>query len=77
MDIIQESIDKKTKLVIHYCDAFRRHTSRIITPKKIIHSDYDNTAKIESFCHKKNENRTFYLERIRDAAFYVDDGFCL
>jgi len=70
LEIIKEAIEEKTKVIIHYCDRHHKHTSRIIKPTNIIKSEYDNTTKIEAYCELRNDTRTFYLERIRDATIY-------
>lgn len=81
IEIIKEAISKNKKLILHYCDRTHKHTSRIITPKKIVVNDYNNTTQIESFCHLRKEKRTFYLERMRDIGIYdpeVDpEAICL
>jgi len=58
------------ELVIHYVDAFKNHTSRIIKPLKIKKSEYNQKIKIEAFCNLRKEKRFFLLERIRDMAVY-------
>lgn len=70
LEIIKKSLSKKVELVIHYCDRFHKHTSRVIKPLKLNHNDYDNTTTIEAFCKLRNKKRTFYLERMRDVAIY-------
>ncbi len=70
LEIIKEALDKKKKLIIHYCDKFKKHTSRIITPLEIKLDEYNNTTQIIAYCHLRKNQRTFYLERIRDAAIY-------
>ena len=70
LELIKEAISTKVELVIHYCDRFHKHTSRIIKPIKVNLNEYDNTIGIEAFCKLRNAKRTFYLERIRDAAIY-------
>ncbi len=77
LKIIEDAITFGKQLVIHYCDANKKHTSRIITPIKLNCSEYDNTTTIESFCHLRNNKRTFYLERIRDVAVYDPKPVCL
>lgn len=70
LELIKEAISTKAELVIQYCDKFHKHTSRIIKPIKINLNKYDNTTSLEAFCKLRNAKRTFYLERIRDAAIY-------
>ncbi|MBC8484423.1 MAG: WYL domain-containing protein [Bacteroidetes bacterium] len=70
IDRINEAILKSKELVIHYCDRFKNHTSRIVKPTRIVKNEYNNTTKIEAFCKLRNEKRTFYLERIRDVTIY-------
>lgn len=70
LEILKEAIEKKVKVMIHYCDRYHKHTSRIIKPTNILKSEYDNTTKIEAYCELRNDTRTFYLERIRDATIY-------
>lgn len=77
IDVIKEAVSKNKKLILHYCDRTHKHTSRIITPIKIMFNDYNNTTQIESFCHLRNEKRTFYLERIRDVGIYDPKAICL
>lgn len=75
--IIEEAVSQDKRLILHYCDRRNKHTSRIITPIKIVFNDYDKTTQIESFCHLRNERRTFYLERIRDVGIYDPEAICL
>ncbi|RLG91887.1 hypothetical protein DRO37_09675 [Candidatus Bathyarchaeota archaeon] len=77
IEIIKEAIFKNKKLILHYCDRTHKHTSRIITPQKIVVNDYNNTTQIESFCHLRKEKRTFYLERVRDIRIYDQEAICL
>jgi len=70
LDIIKGAISTGRKLFIHYCDRKHKHTSRIITPTKVMFNEYNNTTQVEAFCHLRKEKRTFYLERIRDVAVY-------
>lgn len=70
LDLIKEGIKTDKNLIIHYCDSNHKHTSRIITPKKIITNDYNKLTHVESFCHKRNAKRSFNLDRIRDAVIF-------
>ena len=70
LELINKAISEKLELVIHYCDKFHKHTSRIIKPIRINLNEYDNTVAVEAFCKLRKSKRTFYLERIRDAAIY-------
>ena len=70
LELINQAISEKLELVIHYCDKFHKHTSRIIKPIRINLNEYDNTVAVEAFCKLRKSKRTFYLERIRDAAIY-------
>jgi len=76
LKIIQTAIQQNKDLVMHYCDANLKHTSRIITPLKITLNEYDNTTTIESFCHLRKDKRTFYLERIRDITIHDLTPIC-
>jgi hypothetical protein len=76
LDVINKAIDTCQKLIIHYCDRNKKHTSRVITPLRIKKNDYNNTTQIESFCELRDEKRTFSLERIRDAAIYNPTAIC-
>ena len=76
LNIIQDAMQKRRKLVIHYCDRNHKHTSRVITPLEIKFNPYNNTTLIESFCSFRNEKRTFYLERIRDVVPYETNVLC-
>ena len=76
IDTIKEAMVTKKRLVIHYCDRFKRHTSRIITPKRILLCAYNKTTQIEAYCHLRGAKRTFYLERMRDVAIYDPKPFC-
>lgn len=76
IDVIRKAFKSGTDLIIHYCDGNNKHTSRFITPLKIKENKYDGTTQIESFCHLRKEKRTFYLERIRDAAIYNQEAIC-
>ncbi len=76
LNIIQDAVKKKKKLVIHYCDRNHKHTSRVIAPLEIKINPYNNTTLIESFCGLRNEKRTFYLERIRDVIPYEANVLC-
>jgi len=77
LEIIKEAVSKGKELIIHYCDRYHNHTSRIIKPLKIMMNDYNNTTMIEAFCDLRNEKRTFYLERIRDAAIFDPKPICI
>ena len=77
LDIITEATSKEKELIIHYCDRYHNHTSRIIKPLKITANDYNNTTMIEALCNLRNKKRTFYLERIRDAAIYDPHPICI
>ncbi len=70
LELINKAISEKLELVIHYCDRFQRHTSRIIKPIQIRLKEYDNTTIVEAYCKLRKAKRIFYLERIRDAAIY-------
>lgn len=61
---IQNAMQLGRNLSIHYRDANKKHTSRVITPLKINVCEYDNTTQLESFCHLRNAKRTFYLDRM-------------
>lgn len=70
LELVNKAISKKLELVIHYCDRFHRHTSRIIKPIKINTNNYDNITRIEAMCRLRKAKREFYLERIRDMQIY-------
>ena len=76
LTVIQETMKKGRKLVIHYCDRNHKHTSRVITPLEIKINPYNNTTLIESFCSLRKEKRTFYLERIRDVVPFETNVLC-
>lgn len=75
--IIEQAIHNGKKLIIHYCDAYHKHTSRVIIPIAIKQNTFNNTAQVESYCELRKENRTFYLDRIRDIAIYDPEAICL
>jgi hypothetical protein len=75
IDIIMGAMAACKRLVIDYCDRFKRHTSRIITPKSILVCPYSKMTKIVAYCHLRKAERTFYLERMRDVAIYDPKPF--
>jgi len=76
MDLVERAIKSGRQLVIHYRDWKRKHTSRIITPMEMTKSSYDNVIRIRAFCHLRDSERTFHLDRIRDLDVYDPDPFC-
>jgi hypothetical protein len=50
---------------IKYCDRDGEITNRKIDILYIAASDYDDGYYIKAFCHLRNENRTFNIERIQ------------
>lgn len=76
IDTIADAMEASKRLVIHYCDRNMKHTSRIITPKKVEECLYNKTTKVEAYCYLRRAKRTFYLERMRDVAIYDPKPFC-
>lgn len=70
LELINKAIAEGVDMVIHYCDRFHKHTTRIIKPKRIHFNKYDNTTTIEAFCKLRKAKRIFYMERMRDVAIY-------
>lgn len=73
LEIINSAFKAGKQLYIHYRDRFHKHTARVVTPKRIIENEYNAALMLEGFCHKRNEKRTFYLDRIKDIA--LTDAF--
>lgn len=65
-EMINSAIESGKRLYMHYRNRFYKHSARLITPKRLIKNEYNSQLSLEAFCHKRNEERTFYLERIRD-----------
>lgn len=54
------------RLEISYEDAAGRRTNRLITCKRIVHSD--DGDRLLAFCHTRRNDRTFLIGRIHEAA---------
>ncbi|KXA89106.1 hypothetical protein AKJ62_03750 [candidate division MSBL1 archaeon SCGC-AAA259D14] len=76
IDTIKEAVKTGQQLAIHYCDRNRNHTSRVITPEKIEKSSYDGTTRVKAYCHLRDDERTFRLDRIRDLSIFDPDPYC-
>ena len=70
IDIINAAIENTQRLVIYYLDKQKKRTTRIISPIKLKVNDYNKTHILESYCHKRNANRSFCVERIQKLALY-------
>jgi hypothetical protein len=68
LEIIKSAYISGEKIIVHYCDAYKKHTVRMITPLKINTNEYNKKITIEAMCHLRNEKRTFCLDRIRDVS---------
>lgn len=66
LDVIKTALNSGKKIIMHYCDAYKKHTVRMITPLNINFNEYNQSITINAMCHLRNEKRTFCLERIRD-----------
>ena len=58
------------KLVLHYCDRNKKHTARIIKPERLEINEYDGLYSLYAYCEKREDKRTFLLDRIRDMDFF-------
>ncbi|KXB04340.1 hypothetical protein AKJ48_02930 [candidate division MSBL1 archaeon SCGC-AAA261O19] len=54
-------------VTIIYKDRNGTRTSRMIEPLEIVTNPYSGVRWIKSFCHLRQEERTFLLERVVDA----------
>ncbi|MEM8687054.1 MAG: WYL domain-containing protein [Pseudomonadota bacterium] len=54
------------RLELGYVDAEGRRTNRLVTCKRLVHSD--DGDRLLAFCHARRTDRTFLLDRIIDAA---------
>lgn len=70
LELINQATTEGVQLVIHYCDRFHKHTSRIIKPIKVSLNKYNDTTIVEAYCKLRKAKRIFYLERMRDVAIY-------
>lgn len=77
IELIRGAIREGKDISIHYCDRRRRHTSRSITPLELVHSEYNDTSKLTAYCHLREEERTFYVERIRNITIQEPTPFYL
>jgi hypothetical protein len=59
------SFDTPVSVEIKYCDRDGEITNRKIDILYIAASDYNNDYYIKAFCHLRNEDRTFNIERIQ------------
>jgi hypothetical protein len=57
--------DSPISVEIKYCDRDGEITNREIDILYIAESDYDDGYYIKAYCHLRNENRTFNIERIQ------------
>ncbi len=73
---VRTAIENGLQLVIHYCDRQRRHTSRVISLMNLEKSSYDNVIRLTAYCHLRDDERTFLLERIRDMALFDPNPYC-
>lgn len=70
LDTINTAIEKDLRLVIRYRDRLKRYSTRLITPKEVVTNNYNNISLLKSYCHKRNEERTFCVERMKHVAIY-------
>ena len=64
--LVNEAIEEKKKMKIVYLSASGEKTKRTIEPKYM--DEFDN---VQSFCHLRNEMRSFKISRMKDAAIYA------
>ena len=65
--IVLEACEQGNQIVIRYCDARKRWTSRIIEPLGIETNTYTGMETLKAFCYLRGAERTFLLDRIVDA----------
>lgn len=63
---INKAISGGYKMVLHYCDRLKRHTSRMIIPKRVTKNEFNGLYTLHAYCEKRKEDRTFLLQRIKD-----------
>jgi DNA polymerase III subunit epsilon len=59
---IQEALDDEQDILITYIDAKGEETRRLITPIQVLGKN--GSVYLVAFCHLRQENRTFRLDRI-------------
>jgi DNA polymerase-3 subunit epsilon len=59
---IQEALDDEQDILINYIDAKGEETRRLITPIQVLAKN--GSVYLVAFCHLRQENRTFRLDRI-------------
>lgn len=64
-EIIRRAIDDRLTLEIDYIKNGYEYSTRTIS--EITESDEYGHGYISAFCHMRNEQRTFKIDRIRDA----------
>ena len=64
---VLEAYRDSKPVVIHYRDARGRRTSRMIEPLELEVNSYANLWKVRAYCHLRNAERTFLLDRIAKA----------
>lgn len=62
----ENPIDLRSLYLIEYKDAKDNKTVRRITVKRIYGSDYYGDLYLDSFCHERQEPRTFVVSRIEE-----------
>jgi DNA polymerase III subunit epsilon len=60
---LQNALENRLDLQIEYCNRENYQTNRIIQPLRVFSSR--GKTYIEAYCHLKNSNRTFLLDRIK------------
>ena len=63
--VIDEYIKTGRKLIIKYISASEEQTERIVTPIEL--SKYKNTEYLIAFCHLRDEERSFRIDRILES----------
>ena len=72
-DIIKQASVEDKKVFIHYRKGNGELSERVIG--SIIPSEEYGDGYIEAFCYKRNEKRTFKIDRIDDAKIIDESDF--
>ncbi len=70
--VIDEYIKTGRKLIIKYISASGEQTERIVTPIEL--NRYKNTEYLIAFCHLRNEERAFRIDRILESHPITSNG---
>lgn len=65
--LLSRAMDSGEPVIIAYKDRYGRRTGRIIQPQCFTRNEYTGQTRVQAFCHLREDNRTFLLDRISDA----------